>query len=106
VAGQIHQRSMVILFSDMLENSLNPEKMQSLFAAIQHLKYNKHEVIIFNVNDKQKELDFNFDNRPHHFIDMESGEQIRVHPNKIRDAYQASLKQNRHQLELKCAQYT
>jgi uncharacterized protein (DUF58 family) len=105
VAGQIHQRSMVILFSDMLENSLNPEKMQSLFAAIQHLKYNKHEVIIFNVNDKQKELDFNFDNRPHHFIDMESGEQIRVHPNKIRDAYQASLKQYRHQLELKCAQY-
>jgi len=45
VAGQIHQRSMIILFSDMLENSLNPEKMQALFAAIQHLKYNKHEVL-------------------------------------------------------------
>jgi uncharacterized protein (DUF58 family) len=105
IAGQIHQRSMVIIFSDMLENSLNPEKMQSLFAAIQHLKYNKHEVIIFNVSDKQKELDFNFDNRPHHFIDIESGEQVRVHPNKIRDAYQTSLKKYRHQLELKCAQY-
>ena len=105
VAGQIHQRSMIILFSDMLENSLNPEKMQSLFAAIQHLKYNKHEVIIFNVTDKQKELDFNFDNRPHQFIDIESGEQVRVHPNKIRDSYISSLAQYRHQLELKCAQY-
>jgi uncharacterized protein (DUF58 family) len=105
IAGQIHQRSMVIIFSDMLENSLNPEKMQSLFAAIQHLKYNKHEVIIFNVSDKQKELDFDFDNRPHHFIDIESGEQVRVHPNKIRDAYQNSLKKYRHELELKCAQY-
>jgi uncharacterized protein (DUF58 family) len=105
IAGQIHQRSMVIIFSDMLENSMNPEKLQSLFASIQHLKYNKHEVIIFNVNDKQKELDFDFDNRPHHFIDMESGDQVRVHPNKIRDSYLASLRKYRHELELKCAQY-
>jgi uncharacterized protein (DUF58 family) len=105
IAGEIHQRSMVIIFSDMLENSLNADKMQALFAAIQHLKYKKHEVIIFNVTSKQQELDFNFDNRPHHFVDMETGEQVRVHPNKIRDSYRASLQEYRHQLELKCAQY-
>jgi len=74
----------MIIRYDMLENSQNP-KNYSLFAAIQHLKYNKHEVVIFNVTTKQKELDFNFDNRPHQFIDIESGEQIRVHPNKIRN---------------------
>jgi len=105
VAGQIHQRSMIIVFSDMLENSLNTEKLQSLFAAIQHLKYNKHEVIIFNVSDKQKELDFEFDNRPHQFIDIESGEEVRVHPGKIRDAYISTLSQYRRQLQLKCAQH-
>ncbi|MES2111370.1 MAG: DUF58 domain-containing protein [Bacteroidota bacterium] len=105
VAGQIHQRSMVIIFSDMLENSLNPEKMNALFAAIQHLKYNKHEVVIFNVSDRKKEVEFDFDNRPHQFIDIESGEQVRVHPGKIRDAYISSLTQYRHELELKCAQY-
>jgi uncharacterized protein (DUF58 family) len=105
VAGQIHQRSLVIIFSDMLENSLNPEKLTSLFASIQHLKYNKHEVIVFNVRDKEKELDFNFDNRPHEFVDMESGEQVRVHPNKIREAYRSSLARYQHELVLKCAQY-
>ncbi|HVW98130.1 MAG TPA: DUF58 domain-containing protein [Mucilaginibacter sp.] len=105
IAGQIHQRSMIILFSDMLENSLNPAKMQELFAAIQHLKYNKHEVIIFNVSDKQKELDFDFDNRPHQFIDIESGAEVRVHPGKIREAYTAALHSYRRELELKCAQY-
>ncbi|WP_158991588.1 DUF58 domain-containing protein [Mucilaginibacter sp. L196] len=105
IAQEIHQRSMVIIFSDMLENGMNDEKLQALFAAIQHLKYNKHEVVIFNVTDKQKELDFNFDNRPHHFIDMESGENIKVHPGKIRDAYRESLQHYRHQIELKCAQY-
>jgi uncharacterized protein (DUF58 family) len=105
IAQEIHQRSMVIIFSDMLENGMNDEKLQSLFAAIQHLKYNKHEVVIFNVTDKQKELDFNFDNRPHHFIDMENGEDIKVHPGKIRDAYRELLLHYRHQIELKCAQY-
>lgn len=105
VAGQIHQRSMVILFSDMLENSLNSGKLQLLFAAIQHLKYNKHEVVIFNVNHKEKEFHFNFDNRPHHFVDIESGHQVRVHPNKIREAYRLSIQQYRNELELKCAQY-
>lgn len=105
VAEQIHQRSLVIIFSDMLENDLNSEKMQSLFAAIQHLKYNKHEVVIFNVTDKQKELEFNFDNRPHHFIDIESGDEVKVHPGKIREAYQTALQHYKHELELKCAQY-
>lgn len=105
IAQEIHQRSMVIIFSDMLENSLNPEKLQALFAAVQHLKFSKHEVIIFNVSDKQKEIDFNFDNRPHHFVDMESGAEIKVHPGKVRDTYRRLLTAYRHELELKCAQY-
>lgn len=105
VAEEIHQRSMIIIFSDMLENGYNDEKLKALFAAIQHLKYNKHEVVIFNVNDRQKELEFNFDNRPHHFVDIETGEEVRVHPNKIREAYKGTLDEYRHQLELKCAQY-
>ena len=105
IATQIHQRSLVILFSDMLENNLNPEKLQTLFAAIQHLKFNKHEVVIFNVNDKNKELDFNFENRPYQFIDIENGREVKIHPNKIKDSYRSLLTQYHHQLELKCAQY-
>lgn len=105
VAEEIHRRSMIIIFSDMLENGYTEEKLNALFAAIQHLKYNKHEVVIFNVNDRQKELEFDFDNRPHHFVDIESGQEIKVHPNKIRQAYRTNLHNYRHQLELKCAQY-
>jgi uncharacterized protein (DUF58 family) len=105
IAQEVHQRSMIIVFSDMLENNMRSEKLNAMFAAIQHLKYNKHEVVFFNVNDKQKELDFAFDNRPHHFIDMESGEEVKVHPGKIRESYRAALHEYRHELELKCAQY-
>ena len=105
IAQEVHQRSLIIIFSDMLENNMTDDKLQALFAAIQHLKYNKHEVVIFNVQDRQKEQDFDFDNRPHHFIDMESGEQVKVHPGKIREAYLASLSHYKSQLKLKCAQY-
>ena len=79
--------------------------MQSLFAAIQHLKYKKHEVVIFNVSDKKREVDFEFDNRPHHFIDIESGEEIKVHPGRIRETYRNTIEGYRRELELKCAQY-
>ena len=39
------------------------------------------------------------------FIDIESGEQIKVHPNKIKSAYKSLLSRYHHELELKCAQY-
>jgi len=105
VAEDVHQRSLIIIFSDMLENSMSAEKMQQMFAAIQHLRYKKHEVVIFNVSDKKRELDFEFDNRPHHFIDMESGDEMKVHPGRIRETYKAAIDDYRRQLELKCAQY-
>lgn len=105
IAEDIHQRSMIILFSDMLENGMDDQKSDALFSALQHLKHNKHEIIIFNVTDKNKELEFNFDNRPHHFVDLETGEELRVHPNEIKAGYLNSLNTWRNKLQLKCAQY-
>lgn len=105
LAEQLHKRSMIIIFSDMLENAMDEEKSLALFASLQHLKYNKHEVIVFNVSDHQRELDFNFDNRPYHFVDLENNEALRIHAGEIREAYIASIQQYRQQLKLKCAQY-
>lgn len=105
LAGQIHKRSLIIIFSDMLENAMDEQKSANLFAALQHLKHSKHEVVIFNISDHQKELKFNFENRPYHFVDLESGEEMKVHPNEIRESYRSALNHYRHNLELKCAQY-
>ncbi len=105
LAGQVHKRSLIIILSDMLENAMDEQKSADLFASLQHLKHSKHEVIIFNVSDHQKELDFDFENRPYHFVDLESGTEMKVHPNEIRESYRSALKNYRHNLELKCAQY-
>ncbi len=102
IAEAIHKRSLVIIFSDMMDSKANADE---LFSALQHLKHNKHEVILFHVTDKQKEIDFDFDNRPYRFIDMETGEEVKLHPNEIKETYQHSMADFRKNLILKCGQY-
>jgi len=104
IAELIHKRSMVIIFSDMLVGE-SEEGLSEIFSALQHLKHNKHEVIIFNVLDHKMELDFDFDNRPYHFIDIENGEELKVHPNNVKEAYIAAFDSYHKELKLKCAQY-
>lgn len=102
IAEAIHKRSLVMIFSDMMDSKANSEE---LFSALQHLKHNKHEVILFHVVDKQKEFEFDFDNRPYRFIDMETGEEIKLHPNEIKDTYLAQMADYKKELMLKCGQY-
>jgi uncharacterized protein (DUF58 family) len=105
IAEQIHKRSLVVIFSDMIENAISESSSDELFAALQHLKYNKHEVIIFNVNERTHELDFEFDNRPYHFIDTETKEQIKLNPVQFKVVYTEKVQAIRKQFEMKCAQY-
>lgn len=102
VAEAIHRRSLVVIFSDMMDSRTDND---SLFSALQHLRHNKHEVILFHVVDKNKELDFDFDNRPYQFIDMETGEQVKVNAAEVKENYIASLAEYKKELLLKCGQY-
>ncbi len=102
IADSIHKRSMVIIFSDMFEQT---EQTDELFSALQHLKHNKHEVILFHVVDQKHEIDFQFENRPYEFIDMESGERVKLQPNQVKDYYLSKMKAFKESLKFKCLQY-
>lgn len=102
IADAVHKRSLVIIFSDMFDKGENQEE---LFSALQHLKHNKHEVILFDVVDKNLEIDFAYENRPYLFVDMESGEQIRLQSNEVKEMYQEKLSQMKTDLTQKCLQY-
>jgi len=104
IAESVHKRSMIIIFSDMFDN-LDSEGADELFAALQHLKYNKHEVILFHVVDKQKELEFNFENRPYQFIDMETGEKVKLHSNQVKEFYVEKMQDFEKNLKLRCGQF-
>ncbi len=102
IAEKIHRRSLIFLFTDMFQTATDEVK---LFEALQHLKHNKHEVILFHVIDKAKELAFDFDNKPKRFIDVETGDYINVYADTIKENYEKAVGAYFEELRLKCGQY-
>jgi len=102
IAELAHKRSLVVIFSDMISQE-EPEKVLS---ALQHLRYNKHEVILFHVHDKEHEIDFKYANRPHKFIDLENGKTIKLNPNDVRNLYQQRTKEYFETFKVACGQYS
>lgn len=102
IAEKIHKRSMIILFSDLFEHY---NKTEELFNALQHLKYNKHKVIIFQVLDKKTEIEFNFDNSAKKFIDLESGDYINLHTEQAKDIYSEKAKMYCEKIKNMCQEY-
>jgi uncharacterized protein (DUF58 family) len=102
IAEKIHKRSLVVIFSDMFDSGENTD---DLFKALQHLKHNKHEVILFHVMDNATELNFDFEERPMQFIDLESGDKINLNPGDVKEAYQTEASLFYKSLKMRCNQY-
>jgi uncharacterized protein (DUF58 family) len=101
IAEKIHCRSMVILFTDMFQN----QDEEAIFKALQHLKHNKHKVVVFHVYDKKTEVSFDFDNSPKKFIDLESGETINVYADNLKQAYEKEVSDYFLKVKNTCIQY-
>lgn len=98
MADKIHKRSLVVIFSDMFQNNNEEE----LLNALQHLKHKKHEVILFHVSDYSTELHFEFEDRPHKFIDLETNESVKVNPHEVKDIYRKEMSKFYQDLKIKC----
>jgi uncharacterized protein (DUF58 family) len=105
VAELTHKRSMIVVFSDFLQQNTQPDQLTAFIDALQHLKFNKHEVVLFNVLDKAKEVDFDFGNKPYSFIDLESGHTIKASAAAIKESYQHEVQRYLSEMKLRCAQY-
>ena len=101
IAENIHKRSLVVLFSDMLDQ----KKTGELFSALQHLRYNKHEVLLFHVTDHRREREFQFANKPTRFIDLETGQTLKLNPWEIKKSYIRKVEDYFEELKVKCGQY-
>lgn len=102
IADRIHKRSMVVIFSDLHDSSGN---IEDLFSAMQHLKFNKHEVVLFHVMDKKSEIEFEFENRPYEFIDLEKGDRIKLQPNQVKERYNKLVQAYIDEIQMKCLQF-
>ncbi|CAM1346201.1 DUF58 domain-containing protein [Tenacibaculum crassostreae] len=102
IAEKIHRRSLIFLFTDMFQTSTNEEE---LFDALRHLKFNKHEVVLFHTYDKKTEFLFDFDNAPKKFVDVETGEEINLYAENVQQKYQELSSNFFNNLKNKCLQY-
>ena len=102
IAKKIHRHSLLFLFTDMFQSNTHQEE---LFEALRHLKYNKHEVVLFHTFDSKTEFKFDFDNSPKKFVDIETGEEVNLFAENIQENYTKLVDSYFKELKNKCLQY-
>ncbi len=102
IAEKLHRRSLIFLFTDLFQTDRENDE---LFEALRHLKYNKHELVLFHTYDGNLELNFDFDNVPKKFVDVETGESINLYADTVKENYNKLVLNYFNQLKDKCVQY-
>ncbi len=102
LAERMDRRSLLVLFSDMFESG---ESQEEIFDALQHLRFRKHEVIVFHIVHRPQEVELDFPDRPVKFVDAESGEILKLHPSEVREVYRQRTAEWFDKLKLRCHQY-
>jgi uncharacterized protein (DUF58 family) len=82
-AEKIPQRALIVIVSDLL---FEPEPLRE---ALQHLRFRKHDVVLFHLLDRE-EIDFQFD-RPTRFLDLEGGPSLLADPSLIQRRYREAV---------------
>ena len=94
VAAMLKQHSLVMLFSDLLDEPAD------VLAALARLRHGGHDVIVFHVMD-EAEVHFPYDG-PVQFQDPETGETVSVDATGFRDDYLKQLEAFREELREGC----
>lgn len=102
LAEKMHRRSLVVVFTD---GFVSKEEDERLFDALRHLRHCKHEVLLFHTYDEDKEMLFNYENRPCYFIDMESDQRLKVYPAEVAEHYRKEMAARRAELKRRAVQY-
>lgn len=82
-AERVRQRALVVVLSDLF---VAPVELKD---ALQHLRYRKHDVVVFHMLEQQ-ELAFDFD-RPIRFNDLEGNGSILADPSIMADQYREAI---------------
>ena len=99
LARKLPRRGLVVLMTDLFVNLNNTD---DLFPALQHLRHANHEVILFHLLDRETEESFAFPNQPLLLRDLETGEELRVHPEQIREPYLKLMQEYKDRLRRRC----
>jgi uncharacterized protein (DUF58 family) len=94
IAGRMRQRGLVLLFSDLFDD------VTSIVAGLQHLRFDRHDVIVFHVLDAA-ERDFPFED-PTLFRGLELPAELLADPRGLRAGYLRELETFRTEIGRGC----
>lgn len=97
LAERVRRRALIVVFSDCFCD------IEKLMAGLQHLCFNRHDVVLFHVLDPQ-ELNFKFD-RPLRFVDLEGPTSLVTEPSVIRDEYLKHFRQFMETVQKGCREF-
>jgi uncharacterized protein (DUF58 family) len=89
-----NHRGIVVILSDLFDD------IDALMKAIERLRFQRHEVILFHIWDpweRELPLEGHF-----WFHDLETGETLLTQAEGVRESYQAAVRQWREELEVQC----
>lgn len=101
IAEKMKRRSLIFLFTDMFQSDVHENE---LFEALRHLKYNKHDVVLFHTYDSVTEVDFDFANKPSRYTDVETGEHIDLYADNVKEVYKEAVGAYFEKLRVRCGQ--
>lgn len=96
MAERIKRRGLVIIMSDLLDDS------KKIISGLKHFRYNRHEVIVFHILDP-RERDFAFP-REAIFKDMETGEEMTTLPYQIKKDFARQVQDFSDEIATACRQ--
>ena len=102
ISEMLNRRSLVMIFTDLISDELDLDKQ---FESFKHLKYNKHEIILFYLSEPITEMNLDFNDTAYNFIDVETGDNIKLNPQQYKDDYKKKSEEYLSIIKLKCLQY-
>ncbi len=102
VADRIARRSLVMIITDLFENV---SQHDDLLKSLRHLRYRGHEVLVFHVLDSKTERQFSFPDVPSVFRDMETGQEVTLHPAQLRENYRDAVRAFSERFRVRCREY-
>lgn len=105
LAYSLKRRSLVVIFTDLLHTEVDGEFDTKFLKALQHLSFQKHDLILFYVHQKKTEIDLDYGIQPTEFIDLEVNERIKVIPSEVQTKYHEAVDLKINTLKTKCIQY-
>ncbi len=97
----VKKRNMVVLLSDFLFDPTTKTE-EDFWQTLSYLRFLRCEVLLLHITDHLLERDLKLGDQPIRFIDLENGDEIKLHPAEYAQAYQKEEQKRVRDLKEKC----